>query len=97
MDVGRRLWARILIGDAVIARRVPVLWFDTSGGRDGPDDRVCVLGTCCSLLRLTILWLARLPINGGGQARLDRFAGLRLFVRHFMSRCAAGAHSVAAM
>ena len=31
-------WARFLQGDAC-ARKVPVLWFDTSGGREGPHIR----------------------------------------------------------
>jgi hypothetical protein len=29
-------WARVLPGEVAGARRVPVLWFDTSGGREGP-------------------------------------------------------------
>ena len=32
---GSAFWARFLQGDAC-ARKVPVLWFDTSGGREGP-------------------------------------------------------------
>ena len=34
------LWARLLQGGEVRARQVPVLWFDTSGGREGP----CIRG-----------------------------------------------------
>ena len=35
---GSTFWARFLQGDAC-ARKVPVLWFDTSGGREGPHIR----------------------------------------------------------
>ena len=35
---GSTFWARFLQGDA-FARKVPVLWFDTSGGREGPHTR----------------------------------------------------------
>ena len=35
---GPTFWARFLQGDAC-ARKVPVLWFDTSGGREGPHAR----------------------------------------------------------
>ena len=35
-DVGPKFWARVLTGGVACARKVPVLWFDTSGGRDGP-------------------------------------------------------------
>lgn len=35
-DAGSSFWARILQGGDAFARRVPVLWFDTSGGREGP-------------------------------------------------------------
>ena len=35
---GSAFWARFLQGDAC-ARKVPVLWFDTSGGREGPHVR----------------------------------------------------------
>jgi hypothetical protein len=39
MDVGSESWLRILIGEVACSRREPVLWFDTMGRRDGPDDR----------------------------------------------------------
>ena len=32
-------WARLLQGCDAYALRVPVLWFDTSGGREGPHAR----------------------------------------------------------
>ena len=35
-EVGPTFWARLLQGGDACARRVPVLWFDTSGGREGP-------------------------------------------------------------
>src|SRR5690349_7772743 len=36
VEVGPSIWARILsVGDAPV-RRMPVLWFDTSGGRASP-------------------------------------------------------------
>jgi hypothetical protein len=35
---GPSFWALFLQGDAC-ARKVPVLWFDTSGGREGPYAR----------------------------------------------------------
>ena len=38
-DVGPTFWARLLQGGDACARRVPVLWFDTSGGREGPHVR----------------------------------------------------------
>jgi hypothetical protein len=31
-------WAQIWDSRDAVARRVPVLWFDTSGGREGPAD-----------------------------------------------------------
>ena len=36
---GPTLWARLLQGGDACACRVPVLWFDTSGGREGPAAR----------------------------------------------------------
>ena len=41
MDDGSKSWLRILNSNVAIARREPVLWFDTLGRRDGPvlDDR----------------------------------------------------------
>ena len=38
-DAGPTFWARLLQGGDACARQVPVLWFDTSGGRDGPHIR----------------------------------------------------------
>ena len=38
-DAGPTFWARILPGGDACARWVPVHWFDTSGGREGPIDR----------------------------------------------------------
>ena len=38
-EVGPTFWARLLQGGDACARRVPVLWFDTSGGREGPHAR----------------------------------------------------------
>ena len=38
-EVGPTFWARLLQGGDACARRVPVLWFDTSGGREGPRAR----------------------------------------------------------
>src|SRR3954465_4599799 len=35
-DAGLTFWARFLQGGDAFARKVPVLWFDTSGGREGP-------------------------------------------------------------
>jgi hypothetical protein len=35
-EAGPTFWARFLQSGDAGARRVPVLWFDTSGGRDGP-------------------------------------------------------------
>ena len=37
--VGPTFWARLLQGGDACARQVPVLWFDTSGGREGPHAR----------------------------------------------------------
>ena len=37
-DAGPSFWARILLGRTATARRGPVLWFDTSGGRASPID-----------------------------------------------------------
>ncbi len=38
-EVGPTFWARLLQGGDACACRVPVLWFDTSGGREGPAAR----------------------------------------------------------
>jgi hypothetical protein len=38
-EAGPTFWAHLLQGRDVCARRVPVLWFDTSGGREGPHMR----------------------------------------------------------
>src|SRR3954467_6116164 len=38
MDVGRGSWFCIFMGEVDCARRIPVLWFDTMGRRDGPGD-----------------------------------------------------------
>ena len=38
-EAGPTFWARLLQGGDACARRVPVLWFDTSGGREGPHVR----------------------------------------------------------
>jgi len=38
-EAGLTFWARLLQGGDACARRVPVLWFDTSGGREGPHSR----------------------------------------------------------
>lgn len=38
-DSGPTFWARILQRERACGRKVPVLWFDTSGGREGPLDR----------------------------------------------------------
>ena len=35
-EAGPTFWARLLQGRDACARRVPVLWFDTSGGRASP-------------------------------------------------------------
>ena len=35
-EAGLTFWARVLQSRDVVAREVPVLWFDTSGGREGP-------------------------------------------------------------
>jgi hypothetical protein len=35
-DAGPTFWARLLQGGDACAGKVPVLWFDTSGGREGP-------------------------------------------------------------
>jgi hypothetical protein len=35
-EAGPTFWARFLQGRDACARQVPVLWFDTSGGREGP-------------------------------------------------------------
>ena len=35
-EPGPTFWARVLQGRDAGARQVPVLWFDTSGGREGP-------------------------------------------------------------
>ena len=37
-DAGPAFWAQIWQSRDAVARRVPVLWFDTSGGREGPAD-----------------------------------------------------------
>ena len=39
LEAGPTFWARFLQGGDACARRVPVLWFDTSGGREGPQAR----------------------------------------------------------
>ena len=39
MDDGSKSWLRILNSIVANARREPVLWFDTSGGREGPHMR----------------------------------------------------------
>jgi hypothetical protein len=36
---GPTFWARLLQSGDACARQVPVLWFDTSGGREGPHVR----------------------------------------------------------
>src|SRR3954462_7661948 len=33
---GPSIWARLWSGEGATARQVPVLWFDTRGGREGP-------------------------------------------------------------
>ena len=38
-DAGPTFWACLLQGSDACAHRVPVLWFDTSGGREGPRVR----------------------------------------------------------
>jgi hypothetical protein len=38
-EAGPTFWARFLQGGDACACRVPVLWFDTSGGREGPPTR----------------------------------------------------------
>jgi hypothetical protein len=38
-NAGPKIWARFWLGEDASARRVPVLWFDTSGGREGPHVR----------------------------------------------------------
>ena len=38
-ESGPTFWARFLQGGGACARKVPVLWFDTSGGREGPYAR----------------------------------------------------------
>jgi hypothetical protein len=38
-EAGPTFWARLLQGRDACAHRVPVLWFDTSGGREGPHMR----------------------------------------------------------
>jgi hypothetical protein len=38
-NAGPTFWARLWQGRDACARRVPVLWFDTSGGREGPHVR----------------------------------------------------------
>ena len=38
-NAGPTFWARLLQGGDACARQVPVLWFDTSGGREGPHSR----------------------------------------------------------
>jgi hypothetical protein len=38
-NAGPTFWARLWQGGDASARRVPVLWFDTSGGREGPHVR----------------------------------------------------------
>jgi hypothetical protein len=36
--IGLAFWAQIWQSRDAVAHRVPVLWFDTSGGREGPAD-----------------------------------------------------------
>ena len=38
-NAGPTFWARLWHGEDARARQVPVLWFDTSGGREGPHVR----------------------------------------------------------
>jgi hypothetical protein len=38
-EAGLRFWARLLQSRDACARQVPVLWFDTSGGREGLHTR----------------------------------------------------------
>ena len=38
-NAGPTFWARLWQGEDARARQVPVLWFDTSGGREGPHFR----------------------------------------------------------
>ena len=38
-NAGPTFWARLWQGGDACACRVPVLWFDTSGGREGPHIR----------------------------------------------------------
>src|SRR5262249_18742925 len=61
-DAGSIFWASDLCGPDVRPRLVPVLWFDTSGGREGPVIRG--LGSqsspiCCSLDHSPSIALAR--------------------------------------
>ena len=39
LEAGPTFWARLLQGCEARTCQVPVLWFDTSGGREGPHSR----------------------------------------------------------
>src|SRR5438270_12670661 len=39
LEAGPKFWARIQRGNVECARRVPVLWYDTFGWREGPTIR----------------------------------------------------------
>jgi hypothetical protein len=61
-DAGPTLWARLRHATNACACKVPVLWFDTSGGRDGPVFRCLRLRpslVLCNHSYCPVRWLAR--------------------------------------